>query len=882
MAPLTRFVAGLRGLFRKTRAEQELDAELGAFFETAVEHRRQAGLSREEATRAARMELGNAEAVKDSVRDVGWESAFESVWRDLRSGVRSLRKSPGFTTVAVLTLGLGVGATTAMFSAVNTVLLKALPYAGAGEIVVLEQTDVRDRSLRHGVSAANMRDVATMARTLSHVAIAEGPHGLRLLRDARAESLRAWLVSEGFLQAMGVQPRLGRTFLPEEFVQGGQGVVLLSHRAWQTHFGGDSAIVGRHLVLDGTDHLVVGVLPPDFKYPSEADILAPRAPQPSDDGLRAGTQMEGVARLAAGATLAQVQADLDRIATNLVKVYPGSNANTGFRAIPLRQHLLGDVETPLTLLLGAVGLVLLIAAANVAGLQLARGVGKSREYALRGSLGASSQRILRLVFLESLLLAGVGGLFGIGFAYLGVELIRMLAPVHIPRIDELGVDATVLAFALTAAIGTGLIAGIAPALRASTMGLRATLFEGPRGTTLGPRTSGLRDRLVVAELTLAVVLTIGAGLLVRSFDRLLDNRLGFDPEGRLVAQVWAYDDNHQAQLSFFERGLEKIRAVPGVETVGLTSDLPLADGQSLLARSNTIPFAIDGQAAPTPGDDRIAGLAAIDSSYAGAMGIRLRAGRDFSPQDHARSTPVLLVNEAFVRRYLSAQDAVGQHITLRWRKGTSREIVGVLADVRRQGFASEPRPEVYVPLAQEPFNGLTFVVKTDRDPAGLAKAVQEALWAADPHQATWATRRLTDLLGDWIRQRKFNTALLLAFAGLALALAGIGVYGLMSFSVEQRAHELGIRRALGGQTQDILRMVVGRAVKLTLIGAGLGLIGSAALTRLLQGMLFKINPLDLLTFGAVTLLVIAMALSAAFVPAWRATRVDPMAVLRAD
>ena len=424
------------------------------------------------------------------------------------------------------------------------------------------------------------------------------------------------------------------------------------------------------------------------------------------------------------------------------------------------------------------------------------------------------------------------------------------------------------------------MAGMVPALRASKTGL--PLAEGSRGATRGPRIGRLMNRLVVAEIALSLVLMIGAGLLVRSFDWLLDNGLGFQPEGRLAAQVWAYDDAHQVQLDFFQRGIEEISAVPGVEIVGLTTDLPLADDQSLLSRGATVRFTIDGRAARIPGDERVAGLAAIDGAYAGAMGIALRDGRNFSTLDHSKSPAVMMVNEAFVRRHLFDRDAVGQRITLQWGTSVSREIVGVLADVRRQGFASEPRPEVYVPLSQEPSNGLTFVVKTSADPATLTRAVQQALWAADPRQATWAIRPMTDLLWDWMRQRRFNTTLLVAFASLALFLAGIGVYGLMSFSVEQRTNELGIRRALGGQAQDILAMVLRRTLTLALAGAGLGLMGSVALTRLLQGMLVDIQPFDPLTFGAVSVFVISVALLAAFFPALRATRIDPMVALRTE
>jgi putative ABC transport system permease protein len=808
------------------------------------------------------------------------EAEMYGVWKDVRHAARSLAARPGFTLVAVLTLGLGVGATAAMFSVVNSILFRALPYPSPENIVVMKQTG-SEGSIKNGVSAANMRDVAATSRSLSHASIAEA-HGLRLVEDGRAISLRAWLVSEGFFEAMGGRAHLGRTFLPEEFVQGREKVVVLSHRAWQTRFGGDPEIVGRELILDGALHTVVGVLPPEFKHPSDSEIWGPRPMQPGDHGQRGRALLEGIARLSPGTTVAEAQAEMDRIADGLAEAHPGANANMGLRVIPLRQYLFGDVESPLILLLGAVGLVLLIAAANVAGLQLARIAGRTREYALRGALGASSRRIVRLVAVENLLLAGAGGLWGIGLAYVCIELIRIFGPDHLPRIDELSMDAPVLAFALTAALGSAVITSLAPALRASTVDMHAALTEGSRGATRGTRATRLRDRLVVAEIALALMLTIGAGLLVRSLDRLLDRDLGFDPEGRLAVQVWAYDDNHISQLSFFERCVGEILAVPGVESVGLTTDLPLADDQSVLSRERMIPFTVDRRAAPLQGSEPVARLTAIDGAYAAAMGIPLVAGRHFSTQDHAEAPPVAMVNEAFVRRHLPDREPVGQRITLQWRGEVSREIVGVLADVRRQGFESEPQPEVYVPLSQEPSNGLTFVVKTARDPATLILPVQEAMWAVDASQAIWATRPMTHLLRGWLRHRRFNTTLLVAFAGLALSLAAIGVYALLSFSVEERVKELGIRRALGGQTQDILATVLRHGLALALAGAALGLMGSIAMTRLLRGMVFDIHPLDPLTFVALSVFVIGVAALAALVPARRATQVDPLTALRME
>jgi putative ABC transport system permease protein len=808
------------------------------------------------------------------------EAEMDGVWRDVRHAARSLLARPGFTLVAVLTLGLGVGATTAMFSAVNSVLLRALPYRGVDEVFVVKQTNTRDGSTRQGVSAANMRDVAAATRTLSH-ASASHAYGFTLLEKGTAHSVRGWLVSQGFFEAIGGQARLGRTFAPEEFLAGREKAVVLGHASWQTRFGGDPHIVGRSLVLDGAVHTVVGVLPPDFKYPGASEVWAPRPPKPWDEGVRAGAGLQGVVRLAPGATAAQAQAELDQIAERLAEVYPRTNTATGFRLVPLRQQLFGEVRTPLMLLLGAVALVLLIAAANVAGLQLARGAGRLREYAVRGALGASSLRILRLVLVESLLLAGAGGLLGVALAALGVRLILLLGPDHLPRIDELRIDGTVLAFALMAAGASALMAGIIPALRASSVNPQAALNEKARGSTRGPRGRALGDRLVVVEIALALVLTIGAGLLIQSFDRLMDNELGFDPRGRLAVQVFAYDEQDRPNLAFVRRGMDAIRAIPGVQAVGVTTVLPLADNQLFAAAGGATRFTIDGRAV-AEGEEPAGWSIALDGDYAPSMGIAVRSGRTFGAYDHAQAPAVAMVNEAFVRRHFPNQDPLGARITITREGAAPREIVGVLADVRAQGFESEPRPEMYVPLPQAPAGGVTFVIRSATDTPPLTSAVHAALWSANANQAIWASSPMTDLLWDWTRQRQFNTSLLVAFAALALSLAAIGVYGLMSFSVEQRINELGIRRALGGQTGHILWMVLKRALTLALAGVGFGLIGSLALTRALQGMLFDIGRFDALTFVTLSALVIGVALFAALWPALRATRVHPLIAMRTD
>ena len=872
----------IRMLVSGSRKERDLDDEIAFHLSEEADERMAAGVGAYEAQLAARRDFGNVLRVREATRVVwSWQS-IEGLALDTQHALRSLLRSPGFTVPAVLTLGLGIGATTAMFSTVNAVVLNELPYSDADRIVVLRQADARNRVPKEGVSAANLRDIAVRAHSLSVVAGAEGPHGLRLMEEGSAVSLRAWLVSEGFFDALGADVVLGRGFLPSEFRAGNDKVVVLSHQTWQTRFAGETGVVGRELVLDGARHTVVGVLSPDFKYPSSGDVWAPRPPGASDVDFRNLLGMDAVARLNPNVTRSQAQAELDQIAQELARAFPAANADLALLAIPLKQHLVGDVQSPLILLLGAVGLVLLIASANVAGLQLARGVVRTREYAVRAALGGGHTRILRLVFIESVLLAAFGALVGIALASVGADAIRAFAPSGIPRIDDVGVDGRVLGFAVAVALASAVVASASPAARVLRMGLHAALTERGRGSNDGIRGRRVRDHLVIAEIAMALMLTVGAGLLVRSFERLLQNELGFTPDDKLVVQVWAYDDQHQIPANFFEHTRERIRGLSGVKAVGLTTDSPLADDRSLLARTAAVRVVLNDRENPIAASEIPASLAAIDDGYATAMGLQVRAGRAFTTQDRASSQPVAMVNETFARRYLADGDAVGRRIMVRGRGQFTVEIVGVLADVRRQGFESAPRPEVYVPLAQRPSNGLTFVVKTAGDPAGMTAAVERAMWSTDPRQAVWAARSMTELLSGWTHQRRFNMVMLLSFAVLALGLAAIGVYAIMSFVVGQRANELGIRRALGGSDRDILWLVLRGGFRLALVGAVLGLVGAAALAGWLRGMLYDIEPLDPLTFGAVGLFVVGVGLLSTWLPARRAMRIDPVVALRAD
>ncbi len=811
----------------------------------------------------------------------GFETFFgQGFMQDIRHSVRSLLKRPGFTAVTALTLGLGVGATTVIFSAVNTVLIRDLPYPDSDRIVAIRHVDRETGELGEGMSAANALDISENAEFLQYVGVAD-PFSQDLQVDGRAESLQAWAVAEGFLEALGVQPIMGRSFAPEEYLPDSEAVVLLGHRSWRARFGGDPAIVGTTLSLDGADQTVIGVLPAWFKLPSEAELWLPRAPQSYDAPSRRADYMMGLAKLAPGSTLERAQAEVDRISGSLSESYPATNRGVGFQLTPLRDFILGDVGTALLVVMGAVGFVLLIACANVAGLMLARGAERQREYALRGALGAGSGRLMRLVVLESLAIAVLGSAFGILLTYTGIWAIRALGPDHLPRIEEIGVDGSVLAFALLAAGLSAFLAGLAPALRLSKPDLRETLGQGARGTTGSRSTFVLRNRLVVAQVAVAMVLLIGAGLLGRSFLVLMDQDLGFDPENRLAVQVFAYGYADGGRAAFVNDAIEAMEAIPGVRQVGLTSTIPGAIDGTINSIDTDLPFVIQDRAEPEQGQEPVAWYSQVSESFFEVMAIPLVEGRGILPTDDAQAPAVILVNEALARENFGDRSPIGETLLIGSRR-VPREIVGVVANVRPSGYQSQPRPEIYVPLKQVPTGSLTFVVQTDVPPGQVAQAAMEAIWQTNPAQSIWGAATLESLLSEWLLERRFNLVLLGSFAVIALLLVAVGIYGLVSFSVEIRTAEMGIRRALGGPSATILGMVLGEGARLAAGGIVIGVVGALFLTRFLRGMLFGIEPTDPITFVALATVLILVSALATLVPAVRAIRADPVEALRSE
>lgn len=801
---------------------------------------------------------------------------------DLRLALRGLLRDPLFAGITVLTLALGIGASTTVFSTANAVLFRELPYAESHRIASVFHADASSGELRPGVSAANIHDLSENAQRLEPAAVAE-PYSLDLTLEGRTESLRTWAVSDGFFRILGTATHLGRTFRPEEYVSGNEKVVVLGYRAWESRFGADPGVVGSTLILNSEPWVVVGVLPPAFRYPDRATAWIPRPPAPWDSSSRAADYMLGVARLAPGASLEQAREEARAIGRTLAETYP-QNGNIDLTLVDFREHLLGDVRTPLLVLLAAVGFLLLIACANVAGLLMARGARRSRDYALRAALGAPRHRLTGAIAAETLVLAGAGCALGILLARVGVDAVAALGPDHLPRIEEMGMDRSVLLFAVAASAVSAILAGLAPMIRLSRPDVRGMLGDGSRGVG-DRRANRIRDRLVVLQVGGALILLIGAGLLGKSFNRLLDQELGFDPSGRTALQVFAYDYAPGEDQVFARQVVDAIGALPGVTQVAITSSLPGANDGQIAAIDVNLPMRVEGRALSEDRYPQVQ-VVGVSDGYFETMGTPVVAGRGVLASDDEGAAPVAVVNEALARRHFPGQDPLGQRISFPnlgpgggW---TEWEIVGVVGDVRPLGFESEPRPEVYRPLAQAWTGSLTFVARTDASADELVQLASEAVWSVNPGQAVWGAATLDDVMADHLRARRFNILLLGGFAAVALVLASIGVYGLVSFSVAQRASELGIRRALGGRAADVVGMVLRDGTRLGALGVALGLVGAVLLSRFLEGMLFGVASVDPLTYALLGAGVLALSTLASLPAALRATRVDPMDVLRRE
>jgi len=803
-----------------------------------------------------------------------WE---DEMFQDLRYGVRMLLKQPGFTLVALLTLALGIGANTAIFSVVNAVLLRALPYPQSEQLVMLWQGGQRGEPGQMPLSPPELMDYRAEQQVFEHIA-AHTMADANLSGGGEPERLPAAVVSADWFAVLKTPPLSGRAFLPEEHQPGQNNSVVLSYGLWQRRFGGDDGALGRAIMLNGRARTVVGIMPAGFRHPATAELWLPLAftHEQLSPAFRPRHYLDAIARCKDGVTIAQAQENIRAIAAR----FPNSGpAGMPARLVSLREQLVGQVKAPLYVLLSAVGFVLLIACANVGNLLLARASARQAEMAVRRALGAGRGRLLRQLLTESVALAGAGGALGILLAWWGKRALATLLAEVIPLAHEIRLDARVLGFAFALSVLTGLLFGLAPAWQASKADLTETLKHGAK-SLMGFSRQRARSALAVAQMALALVLLAGAGLLLRSFYRLTQVNPGFNPAQVLTADValpFARYDTGTKQTAFYQQIVAHLKALPGAQSVGIVSDLPLSGMNA--DRS----FTHDGvppdqqQRRPPSADYRH-----CSPDYFEAIGIPLSRGRVFTEQDAPGAQPVAIVNEKLARRIWPNEDAVGKRIAFFSAQGTDpwMVVVGVVGDVKHRGLSVETRPEIYVPHAQAPIGTMTMVIRAAGDPAAMTAAVRGAVQALDADQPLFNVRTLERLRADSLAPQRFSLSLLGLFAVIALSLAALGIYGVISYAVSQRRREIGIRVALGAQSRDVLRLVVGQGMKLALIGTGAGLAASFALTRLMSKLLFGVGPTDPLTFVVIALLLLGVALVACWVPARRATKVDPMTALR--
>jgi putative ABC transport system permease protein len=790
---------------------------------------------------------------------------LETLWQDLRFGLRMLAKRPGFTLIAVVTLALGIGANTAMFSVVNAVLLRPLPFPEPERLMLVDGKGVNN------FAAPDFRDLATQSHSFAQVG-AYTTATFNLSGGSEPERVNGARVSVSLLPALGVEPLLGRNLTPEEDRDGGERVVLLSHGLWQRQFGADAGVVGRAIRLDEQSYTVIGVLPPGRSFPADKELFVPLALSATVLTNYEGYFLTLIARLKPGVTRPQADAELAMI------IKPGERGPRfeSLRVLGLQEALVGDVRTMMLVLMGAVGFVVLIACANLANLLLTAAARRQKEIAVRLSLGANRGRLVRQFLTESLLLAALGGLAGLLLAYWGMTLVNALLPSTIPRIGVIGVDGRVLGFTGALTVTAGLLFGTLPALRASQTELTEALKAGSRTLGGGFGARRLRGSLVVSQVALTVVLLTGAGLLIKSFVRLQQTPLGFRPERLLTARIALPRSTYATppqRLSVADKLLEEIRQQPGMQEAALTSSLPFATGNPSYV------ILMNGQEEVRPGMPA-ANFRSVSPDYFRVMGIPLLKGREFSEADHERAPMVTIINETMAKRLWPNADPIGQRIKETSNERAWREIVGIVGSVRHRARGEEPRPELFVPWSQGPAPALNVAVRTQAEPASFAAALGRAVTAIDANLPVFEVRTMEERLYDSVAQPRFRTALLGVFAALALVMAAVGLYAVMAFSVAQRTHELGIRIALGAQRREVIGLVLRQGGILVGIGIAIGLAGALALTRLLTTLLYEVRPTDPSTFLAIPTLLMIVAMLACWLPARQAAKVDPIVALR--
>jgi putative ABC transport system permease protein len=886
---LRALAARLRGLFGDRGADRDFDDEIEAHLRLLTERYVRQGMSEAEAARAARRQFGNVTLLKETHQDMRGIRFIETLVQDVRYSVRVLGKNYGFTFVAALTLALGIGANTAIFTVVNALLLRPLPYPEAERLAVIASTVRRERVEVRSTSYPDFvswRDQNTVFEQIA----ARSSNSFNLLSGNEPERVSGELVSANYFSLLGVRASYGRTFSPEEDrTPDAQRVVLVGYGLWQRRFGGNPNLVGQTIQLSDGNYTVVGVMSEGFRGISDqAELWLPmmmvssvREPNILQERRRRWHSV--IARLKPGVSLQQAQAEMDTITRRLEQTYPDTNANRGALVTPLHEQLFGNMRLMLWILLGAVGCVLLVACANVANLLLQRAATRRKEMAVRLALGATPGRLMRQLLTESLLLALSGGVLGVVIAYWSADFLVALSPISFPSFVKLTLDARVLGFSLLISVLTGVLFGLAPALQAAKPMLNEVLKDSGRGSSGGLGRSRLLGALVVAEIALALVLLVGAGLMIRSLQRLQAVNPGFNSERLLTMRFSLPPQKYpREQIGVFNQQLrERLRALPGVRAAALSSDLPLSGDTSAGS------IELEGKtAAPADGEIRMY-RHRVTPQFFSTLGIPLLKGRDFTPDDHAQAPGVVIISEALARRYWPGEDPIGKRLRETGSENPWLSIVGVAADVKYRGLPQNPNadPDVYFPLLQFPLreggiNNLSLAVRTEADPTSLTAAIRGELQKLDPNLPVYGITTMAQQVARRTTQSRFSAWLLGVFGALALVLSAVGIYSVMAYAVQQRTHEVGIRLALGARVGDVLRMVVWRGMCLALIGVALGLAAALALTRVMKNLLFNVSATDPATFAGVALLLVGVALVASYIPARHATKIDPLLALR--
>jgi putative ABC transport system permease protein len=868
-------IARLRALLGRDKVLNEIDEEMRAHIELEADANRERGMTPEEARRSAMESFGNVGSIRDLAYDVKGGGFLETLWQDVRYCGRMLTKHPSFTLIIVLTLALGIGANTATFSIVNAVLLRPFPYQAPDQLVM-----IGEGAAGAAVSYPNFGDWKDDRNIFSSTSAVRGNENFNLTGAGEPERLQGRLVSAGFLSTLGVSPLLGRDFLVEDDRPGVTPTTIISYGLWSRRFASDQGIIGKQITLNNQSFTVIGVAPQGFEFEQPADVSIPIGlsadrfkARGSDPGIRV------VARLRPGVALQQAQTQLNVIYQRLEQEYPKSNTGRRAYLTSLQESFVGDVRQPLLILLGSVGLVLLIACANVANLLLVRASTRRREISVRVALGASRLRIIRQLLTESVMLSLIGAGLGMLVAYWGTSLLANQLPAEIPRLSQANIDSRVLAFTVGVSLVTGLLFGLAPAIQSSRLNLTDCLKEGDRGAS-GSR-QYLRSALVVCEVALTLTLLVGAGLLVQSFRKVLQVDPGFNARKLLTMQVSVNNPDGNQVASFFRQLQENVSRIPGVTAFGISNGLPLGV-------ANHPTFFIQGRPLPEPGQETGGVRYTVSPGYFEAMGIQLKRGRVFTAQD-TPDTPLVMVIDEVLAQYFQNEDPIGKQISQSRDGSPKYEIVGVVGHVEQDNLESQGvrTPQFYLAFNQIPPDRLpgftrriNLLSRTNVDPSSLTSAVRDQIAALNKDQAVFNVRTMEEIVGHSVAPRRFSMMLLSVFALFALALASIGIYGVMSYAVAQRTREIGLRMTLGAQRWNVLRLVIGDGMKLTLAGVLLGVVAAFALTRTIKSLLFGVSATDPVTFISIALLLLLVALLACWVPARRATKVDPMIALR--